>query len=79
MVNNEGVRPVYQRLIADIALEVLPDSWDFKFERFSNKKFLYDYQKEALRSGLKFLYNYYANLLHYPGSDYDNNILEGKK
>ncbi|MFG1414572.1 MAG: DEAD/DEAH box helicase family protein [Thermoplasmataceae archaeon] len=79
MPNNEKIRPVYQRLILDITFDALPDSWDFKFERFSNKKILYDYQKEALKSGLKFLYNYYANLLHYPESDYDNSVLEGKK
>lgn len=79
MANNEKIRPVYQRLIADITFEALPDSWDFKFERFSNKKFLYDYQKEALKSGLKFLYHYYVNLLHYPKSDYDNSVLDGKK
>ena len=79
MTNNEKVRPVYQRLITDITFEALPDSWDFKFERFSDKKFLYDYQKEALKSGLKFLYNYYANLLHYPESDYETSVLDGKK
>lgn len=79
MTNNEKVRPVYQRLITDITFEALPDSWDFKFERFSDKKFLYDYQKEALKSGLKFLYNYYANLLHYPKSDYETGVLDGKK
>ncbi len=79
MVNNEKIRPVYQRLISDITFETLPDSWDIKFERFSTKKILFDYQKEALKSGLKFLFNYYVNLLHYPESDYDNQVKEGKK
>ena len=79
MANDQRIRPVYQQLIADITFETLPDSWDFKFERFSHKKFLYDYQKEALKSGLKFLYHYYVNLLNYPNSEYENCVLKGKK
>lgn len=79
MVNTQKEGPVYQRLITDITLDALPDSWDFHFDKFSDKKVLYDYQKEALREALKFIYHYYANLMHYPENFNNSNILEGKK
>ena len=79
MPNNGMEKPVYQKLNADISIESLPDSWNFRFDRFSDKKHLYDYQKEALMSALKFLHNYYSNLLRFPESAYESSIQEGKK
>jgi len=79
MPSTENERPVYQKIITDITFETLPDSWEFKFDRFSDKKVLYDYQKDALRSAIKFMYHYYSNLLNYPETDYRKNMLEGKK
>ena len=79
MIDTEKERPVYQKLIADITLEALPDSWDFKFNRFSDNKVLYDYQREALSSALKFLYHYYANLLNNTGYAHESSLEEGKK
>jgi superfamily II DNA or RNA helicase len=79
VTDTEKERPVYQKLITDISLEALPDSWDFKFDRFSDNKVLYDYQREALRSAIKFLYHYYANLSNNTEYAYESSLEEGKK
>ena len=75
----ERIIPVYQRLIHNVDSSSLPDSWDFTFDKFSESKKLYDYQKDALKSGLKFLHHYYSDILNYPESEYNSSILEGKK
>ncbi|WMT52307.1 DEAD/DEAH box helicase family protein [Ferroplasma acidiphilum] len=75
----ERIIPVYQRLINNVDSSSLPASWDFKFDKFSKSKKLYDYQKYALNAGLKFLHHYYSEILNYPESDYNSSILEGKK
>ncbi len=69
----------YQKIIEDIILEPLSNTWDFKYERFSDKKMLYDYQKKALTSALKLLYYYYSNILDFPKKYHDKDILEAKK
>ncbi len=79
MDNSEKERPVYQKLIGDMSSESLPDSWNFRFDRFSGKKNLYDYQKEALFSAIKFLHYYYSDLLRYPEHAYNRKIQEAKK
>ncbi len=79
MPKDEKLIAAYQKIIEDITLEPLSNLWDFKYERFSDKKILYDYQKKALTSALKLLYYYYSNLLDFPKKYHDKDILEAKK
>ena len=79
MPKDEKLTAIYQKIIEDITLESLSNSWDFKFERFSEKKMLYDYQKNALISALKLLHYYYSDLLDYPKKFHREDILEAKK
>jgi len=79
MSSDEKLMAAYQKIIEDITLEPLSDTWDFKIDRFSDKKILYDYQKNALNSALKLLYYFYANLMEYPKKSSEKDILEVKK
>jgi len=79
MSSDEKLMAAYQKIIEDITLEPLSDTWDFKIDRFSDKKILYDYQKNALNSAFKLLYYYYANLMEYPKKSSEKDILEAKR
>ncbi len=54
------MRPILEKIVNDINIRDLPDSWTcFDFRSFSSNKTLYDYQVEALENAVKALYKFY--------------------
>jgi superfamily II DNA or RNA helicase len=57
--------PLLQNIAKNIS-DNLPASWqDFKLEKFSKEKTLYDFQQDALKNALKILWRYYDEKIDY--------------
>jgi len=71
---------IYQEIIDNIDYSQLPYHWrELELSKFSKGKNLYDYQEDALKSIVKFLYKYYELTKSYRSDETEKDNLERKK
>jgi len=69
-----------QEIINDLRLEELSPNWNsFNLKNFSTKKYLYQFQENALRNGIKVLWKYYQEFIDYDGNEDIDKISHRKK
>lgn len=71
---------VYEKLVDEIDYETLPREWQYHLlSYFSDKKKLYDYQINALKNAIKFLWKFYSYYYEYPKKNDYVSFKEAKK
>ena len=80
MVPEIKVPLLYQDITEEMSYEALPAEWlRTNFSTFSDTKSLFDYQRNALKNGLKLLHYYFSSLQNYDPSEGSSQIIERKR
>ena len=80
MVSENKVPLIYQDITEEMSYDSLPAEWlHTNFAIFSDTKSLFDYQRNALKNGLKLLHYYFENLQNFDASEESNQIIDRKK